>query len=980
MQIKSATGNVGTFDTTNPDIRYSLRSVKLSPDEQQYFDTVFDNKADLADFREFVPSAQLQISNDYMTSKLLFNPEEIDGLDNYLADIWAASKKQYGGEGASSLPKSFASAGNQFLKKARDAEFKFSLRKVQDEVDTLPNGAAINASINRITTAREPEGFFERIINAFKPQSVDALRQQWLNRYNQLGVYDKELAKQMGGAALLADASAESAALMSDNAAAIASMACGIDGKGGIPVFNNGFTTVSSANGEKGVLEILMPLAQIGDPRIYQTYQFWAGAKRGKRLLANGKDHTYTPAEIAYAAELEKKYPEFKQVQQDWIKYNNGLMKYAVATGVLAPERAAEFMKYSDYIPFYRQIDGENTVGPRLFQNISGVTPPKKLTGIKEGQEAPLADFLETIVRNTQSIIQSGMKNTAAQRAIGAAVQLKTAQKRNDVSYAPGVVTVLERGKPVSYDVSDQLFIDAVKSLNLPELPFLSIFSAPANLLRNLITKDPGFMMANLMRDSLSAWVTSGAKMTPIASTISNFGKAIGGKDPAYIALRNAGVIGGYEFAQDIKTSGSVLGASLRRATGTEQGSEKALKPFTSLWRGLEKGTEASDAATRMAVYKSTLERTGNEAEAIFRAMEVLNFNRKGNLAIVRILTAAVPFLNARMQGLDVFYRAAFGKMASEDAAAIQRSFFLRGATLMALSAMYWFLTHDEEEYLNQEQETRDNNWLFPSVGIRIPIPFEVGVLFKTIPERLLEYSFGNDTGKDLADSMKRNLISTFGINPIPQTFLPLVEARTNYSFFTMRPIVGQGMEGVATEYQVSPGTSELAKTVGKSIGESPIMVDHIIKGYTGSMGMYAVDLIDAILLGNDESPKVAKRFEQMPVIKRFTVDKEAKGTVTAYYELKNSVDEVVRTVNLMERTGNAEDLGAYMEKNAQLFGMRNYISSVEKQMKVMREAAIQIRSSDMSSEEKRDSLMAITQAQNAMTSSIRELKKSIAQ
>ena len=859
-------------------------------------------------------------------------------------------------------------------------DMRFSLRSVEDEVNSLPNGAAINTSINRIAPAREQEGFFERIMNVFKPQSVDALRQQWLNRYNQLGVYDRELAKQMGGAALLADSSAESAALMSDNAAAIASMACGIEGKGGIPVFNKGYTTISNANGEKGVLEILMPLAKIGDPRIYQTYQFWAGAKRGKRLLASGKDHTYTPAEIAYAAELEQKYPEFKQVQEDWIKYNNGLVKYAVDTGVLSQEKAAEFMRYSDYIPFYRQIDGETTVGPKLFQNISGVTPPKKLKGIKEGQEAPLADFLETIVRNTQSIIQSGMKNTAAQRAVGAALQLKTAQKRNDVSYAPGVVTVLERGKPVSYDVSDQLFIDAVKSLNLPELPFLSIFSAPADLLRNMVTKDPGFMMANLMRDSLSAWVTSGAKMTPIASTISNFGKAIGGKDPAYIALRNAGVIGGYEFASDIKTSGAILGASLRRATGTEQGSEKALKPFTSLWRGLEKGTEASDAATRMAVYKSTLERTGNEAEAIYRAMEVLNFNRKGNLAIVRILTAAVPFLNARMQGLDVFYRAAFGKMASEDAAAIQRSFFIRGSTLMALSAMYWFLTHDDEEYLRQEQETRDNNWLFPSAGIRIPIPFEVGVLFKTIPERLLEYSFGNDTGKDLADSMKRNLISTFAFNPIPQTFLPLVEARTNYSFFTMRPIVGQGMEGVAKEYQVSPGTSEFAKVIGKAIGESPIMVDHIMQGYTGSMGMYAVDLIDAILLGNDSSPKPAKRFEQMPVIKRFALDKEAKGTVTSYYDLKNSVDEVVRTVNLMERTGAGEDLGAYMEKNAQLFGMRNYISSVEKQMKVMREAAIQIRSSDMSPEEKRDSLLAITQAQNAMTSSIRDLKKSISQ
>jgi len=1209
-----------------PIAKMSLREVSLSPDEQKFFDTVFDNKADLADFHEYVPSAQYLVSKDGMRSKLAFNEDELSGLDDYLGDMWAASKKQYGGQGASSLPKSFASAGNAFLKKARgpklslrkapeteefkrffgnsvvvnddgtpkvmyhgtarnidtfkprqagaifltenpefageyadvsaenkalernlsdysaqeldkakvqaiadvrasygnnkesaglikeirsgnpqgealdflklaadklfpeagqnimpvyvraerpfdyenpdhvaalglndidtedlannvarlesdrvqdairaagfdgfyikqgkqknlavynpvqiksatgnvgtfdttNPDIRYSLRNIQNEVNSLPNGAAINASIDRITPAREQEGFFERIINAFKPQSVDALRQQFLNRYNQLGVYDKLLAEKMGGAALLADASAESAALMSDNAAAIASMACGIDGKGGVPVFKNGFTTVSSANGEKGVLEILMPLAQTGDPRIYQTYQFWAGAKRGKRLMTSVdkdgntvvRDYTFTPADIAYAKELcyvdengnvSGKFPEFAQVQQDWIKYNNGLMKYAVDTGVLAPERAAEFMKYSDYIPFYRQIDGENTVGPRLFQNISGVTPPKKLTGIKEGQEAPLADFLETIVRNTQSIIQSGMKNTAAQRAIGAALELHTAERRADVSYAPGVVTVLERGKPVSYDVSDQLFIDAVKSLNLPELPFLSIFSAPANLLRNLITKDPGFMMANLMRDSLSAWVTSGAKMTPIASTISNFGKAIGGKDPAYIALRNAGVIGGYEFAQDIKTSGSVLGASLRRATGTEQGSEKALKPFTSLWRGLEKGTEASDAATRMAVYKSTLERTGNEAEAIYRAMEVLNFNRKGNLAIVRILTAAVPFLNARMQGLDVFYRAAFGKMASEDAAAIQRSFFLRGATLMALSAMYWFLTHDDEEYINQEQETRDNNWLFPSAGIRIPIPFEVGVLFKVVPERLLEYSFGNDTGKDLADSMKRNLVSTFGISP-PQTFLPLIEARTNYSFFTMRPIVGQGMEGVATEFQTSPGTSELAKTVGKAIGQSPIMVDHIIKGYTGSMGMYAVDLIDAILFANDSSPKAAKRFEQLPVIKRFALDKEAKGTVTAYYELKNSVDEVVRTVNMMEATGAGEDLGAYMEKNAQLFGMRNYISSVEKQMKLMRQATIQIRSSDMSPEEKRDSLMAITQAQNAMTSGIRELKKSIAQ
>jgi len=1044
-QVKSATGNMGTFDVTNPDIRYSLRGAmtdeRLNREIKEYARNDGKVKAGITwmqpqDFLDAVNSREYQ---EYMAKQqtkygapnleqnvsmnLLVDDNgriighegrnrmielikqgvertaviirRYDASNDPLPTVLAPQKyseelrNDWGFRTAFVNPIPITNDNVKYLRAeyANKEDKRFSLSKVKDEVDTLPNGAAINASINRIAPGREQKGYIERILDAFTPQSVDALRQQFLNRYNQLGVYDRKLAKTMGGAALLADSSAEAAALMSDNAAAIAAMACGIEGKGGAPVYKNGFTTID--NSVQGPLEILMPLAKINDPRIYQTYQFWAGSLRGSRLITetdkNGnivaRDHTYTKDEIDYAKELLVKYPVFKQVQEDWIKYNNGLMRYAVDTGVLSPEKAAEFMRYSDYIPFYRQIDGETTVGPKLFQNISGVTPPKKLKGIEEGQEAPLADFLETIVRNTQSIIQSGMKNVAAQRAIGVAKQLKMAgDPRQDVSYAPDVVTVLENGKPVSYDVADQLFIDAVKSLNLPELPFLSFFAAPANLLRNLVTKDPGFMMANLMRDSLSAWVTSGAKMTPVASTIANFGRAIGGTNPVYLALRNAGAIGGYEFAAGVENSGSILSQSLRRESGTQTGTEKALKPFTSLWRGLEKGTMASDAATRMAIYTSVMEQTGNEAEAIYRAMEVLNFNRKGNLAIVRILTAAVPFLNARMQGLDVFYRAAFGKMASADAAAIQKSFFIRGATLMALTSMYWFLTHDDEEYLAQEQETRDNNWLFPSAGIRIPIPFEVGVLFKVVPERMLEYAFGSDTGKDMADSFKRNLINTFAFNPIPQTVLPFVEARTNYSFYTMRDIVSQGMENVAKEYQVAPNTSEAAKKLGKILGESPIIVDHIMKGYTGSLGMYAIDLIDAVLFSNGDSPKPAKRFEQMPVIKRFALDKEAKGTVTAYYDLKNSVDEVVRTINLMERTGNSEDLGNYIEKNAHLFGMRNYISSVEKQMKVLREAAIQIRSSDMGSEEKRDSLLAITQAQNAITGNIREIKKSIQQ
>jgi hypothetical protein len=127
-------------------------------------------------------------------------------------------------------------------------------------------------------------------------------------------------------------------------------------------------------------------------------------------LDKQGKLTGITTADVAYAKALEAKFPEFVSVQKDLIAFNNGLVKYMVDTGVLSKDRGAEYTKYADYVPFYRQMDGENTLGPNLFQSLSGVKAPKKLRGAI-AEEAPLADFLETMVRNTQSAIQAGIKN-----------------------------------------------------------------------------------------------------------------------------------------------------------------------------------------------------------------------------------------------------------------------------------------------------------------------------------------------------------------------------------------------------------------------------------------------------------------------------------------------------------------------------------------------------------------------------------------
>jgi hypothetical protein len=860
---------------------------------------------------------------------------------------------------------------------------RFSLRtNVKDDLSNMPNGAAITAIMNRVTPKRQEEGFIERLVGSFAPESFSYLRQKALDRYNRLNDYDKMVAKQMGGIQLLAEQSAHWAALSSDLAAGVTASALGVGNRmGGIPVLKNGYTTVSDENGTiKGAVEIFSPLAQRGDPDIYRLYQTWSAAKRGTRLLREGRMEFLSPAEVKDALTLSQKYPEFKSVQEEWIKFNNGLVKYQVDTGVLSESAGAEFMKYSDYIPFYRQMDGEATVGPSIYQSISGVKAPKKLTG--KGQ-APLSDFLETVVRNTQAAIQAGMKNVAAQRAVQNAEKIGMAQRLNYSATAPNTITVLEKGLKVSYESADPLFIDAVSSLNLPELPFLSIISKPADLLRTMVTLDPGFMLANMMRDSVSAYVTSGAKMTPIASTIKNFGSVLMKNSPEYQKLLSAGVIGGYEFSRNIEASAEAFSQDLREKTGTRTGLEKALRPLTGLKGFLERGTEASDAATRIEVYKATLKETGNEAEAIRRALEVMNFNRKGSSAVVRIAAAGIPFLNARMQGLDVFFRAGIrpfsflDQNATEQEKQIQKAMFIRGATIMALSVMYAAAVSGDPDYEGQEAETKDNNWIIPSLGIKVPIPFEVGTLFKTIPERIYRYAYGSDNTKDLADSMKRALLSTFAFNPIFQVVNPILEVRDNYSSFTQRPIIGEAMKGIAPEYQVGPGTTKMAELLGKEIGMSPIQIDHLYKGYTGTMGMYLADVMDSVYSLGDDNPKASKRFEQTPVLKRFLVDPEARGTVSAYYDLKTSVDQVVRTVNRLTKEGN-EEVGPYLEKNASLYAARGFISDLDKQMQELQSHANMIRNSPMDRDAKRDALSEITKAQNELTKNIQDVRKAV--
>jgi hypothetical protein len=49
---------------------------------------------------------------------------------------------------------------------------------------------------------------------------------------------------------------------------------------------------------------------------------------------------------------------------------------------------------------------------------------------------------------------------------------------------------------------------------------------------------------------------------------------------------------------------------------------------------------------------------------------------------------------------------------------------------------------------------------------------------------------------------------------------------------------------GLAKPLQYTSSTSEAAKFLGEQTGMSPIQIDNLVRGYTGTMGMYAMNML----------------------------------------------------------------------------------------------------------------------------------------
>jgi hypothetical protein len=74
----------------------------------------------------------------------------------------------------------------------------------------------------------------------------------------------------------------------------------------------------------------------------------------------------------------------------------------------------------------------------------------------------------------------------------------------------------------------------------------------------------------------------------------------------------------------------------------------------------------------------------------------------------------------------------------------------------------------------------------------------------------------------------------------------------------------------------------------------------------------------------------------------------------------------------------NFDERGEFMRENVKLLASKEFILDMEKTMKEFRQMQVMIRSSQMDADAKRDALLRINQAQNALTANINTLKANV--
>lgn len=652
------------------------------------------------------------------------------------------------------------------------------------------------------------------------------------------------------------------------------------------------------------------------------------------------------PLTAAEAAEIKRtvaadpaRKQAFESARTMYREYNHKLLDFMQQTGALSRTETTR-LKSKEYVPYYRNRAGivELVVGSEQPVRIGNIVDQPYLKELVGGDEKILP-FFTGAMQNTSMLIDMGLRN---QQTKDTAMTL----------HKMGVATIGNGDGPTDmrdivrfkvdgerkfariensieeFGVNADLLVKGMEGIKTTLPAFLRALQIPANVLRKAVTRAPAYAVRQIIREPINAWLTSGGNFTPVVSSVKELASMVRGTSEKELTLQRAGAVSSNVITGDIQDQVRIL-----------RDISDGKTTFDKVMSVADKFALQGDTATRAVLYDTYRKEGMTHMQALLGSLESMNFARRGVSPSMQMMSMLIPFFNAQVQGMDVIYRALRGQSTLEQQMDVRRKLLKRGALVAAATMAYAAAMQDDEAYKNATDQQRALNWFMPLPGLdeplRVPIPFELGYLFKVLPETVINVAFGDESVGDAAKAFAGLLHQTvpFGI---PQAVKPAIEVATNHSFFTDTAVEAGRERGMQPAERMRENTTELAKLLGKAGLLSPIQIDYLIRGYTGGLGLTIASIPNFALrpLNTADSIEQPERLlSQMPLLGPLFQPVDGRAAIDAAYDEIENWQQAHNTFQGMIASGRRADAQQFAQDYSRQIALNSTGGAFRQQM-----------------------------------------------
>ena len=692
---------------------------------------------------------------------------------------------------------------------------------------------------------------------------------------------------------------------------------------------------------------------------------------------------------------------------------NRGMIDFLDETHALPKDVIAKMRADKNYVPFFR----ENGNSIELMMpdghpiSMGDIRSIPFLQALK-GDNKKLMSFPDAMLRNISTLTNLGAMNLT-NRQIGhhlsgigrtsSAKQKPMQVRRGDGGAKQNVLRWNEAPDPafprddgrryieidtrgtIAEHIPNELLVQSTAGSYATFPAVVDVANTVAGILRTGVTRNPMYVFGQLFKDPFNAAMSGNLKANPVTAvlrTMKEFGMIVSGNSPEVEALRKSGAL-----PSNIYHGGkSDLNKIALQMAGDQQGWIKRGLA------GMDRIAMAADAATRVQAYKEALASGASESEAALAARELANFGRHGSYASVQFFSKVIPFFNSSIQGLDVLQRSARGQMPAQQFHEAKAKFYNRAMGLAAMAMAYSLMMEDDPEWEQMSLRDKMSYIHIPRIfgehdPVRLPAPFETGMLFYSMPIAMMEALKGNYTKGDWKTIRDVFLAQMPGSGSV----MPLLgkgyyDVSRNMDSNTGQKIVPKSMEGLDPVAQYTKTTSEVAKRLAEQLNAagvklSSIELEYLTRTYLGSVPMAAATMTNALFKKEGEKDIAAPEGHQsdIPLIGRLFQNQRGTDNMEHMFEMAHESKMIADTFNNYKNRGKVADAKEYLAEHKVEIALAGPLGNYTKQMGMFKKREEYIREhKDWSGAEKQKQLDDLTLKSQQFNKKMREQVKAV--